>query len=203
MRLWHHEGLPDSAMKAALARASIIAVPLLTMALLSEVLFDKAPAVYPIQSQSYNGKTTEIKLIDKRWLASWINISILQRPVFSRSRRPPRAMTSAKLAYQTARLSGIIIAPGIRCAILSLPDVAKPVVITEGMAFADTYVRSIKRFEVSFANGIVLRTSFDPNSSRQHREESPVGPSTRHYPVDPNFQTLSLPPSSIRSSLAQ
>jgi len=203
MRLWHRETLLDFPMNGALARVSIIAVPLLTVVLLSEVLFDRTPAVSAIRSEPYNGKPLEIKVIDKMQLASWINNSILQRPVFSSGRRRPRAMTSARVAYQTARLSGIIIAPGIRCAILSFPDVVKPVVITEGTVIADTYVRSIQRFEVSFANGVVLRTSFDPNSSRQHREESPVRLTTRPYPVDTSLQTFLLPPSSIHSSVAQ
>jgi len=190
-------------MKDALARVSIIGLPLLAVVLFSEVLLYKAPEVFAVQSEPYKDRPLEIKVIDKAKIEYWIDKSILQRPVFSRGRRPPQAITNPKAAYQTLRLSGIIIAPGVKCAILDFPDVVKPIVIDEGMAIADTYIVSIQRFQVLLANGIVLKTSFDKNSSRQHRDESSLGTSARRYPADPNFQTFSPDPSSIRSTFVK
>ncbi len=91
--------------------------------------------------------------------------SVLARPLFSISRRPPRVEASAGTAAapDQARLAGILIGRFGKHAIFAPMGGGKPLVLGEGASINESVIRSIEPSEVVLASGAVLTPSFDKN----------------------------------------
>jgi general secretion pathway protein N len=94
--------------------------------------------------------------------------TILARPLFSATRRPPPQGgndTTADSGLTDTRLAGIVIAPGRRIAIFA-PTGAKALVVGEGETVSGWRVESITPREVSLSGPggtKTLQPKFDPN----------------------------------------
>jgi hypothetical protein len=91
--------------------------------------------------------------------------TILARPLFSASRRPPHvaAGTPDEAAPDEARLAGIMISRFGRRAIFAPSGGGKPLVLGEGAEVNESTIRSIEPDQVVLASGTVLRPAFDKN----------------------------------------
>jgi hypothetical protein len=96
--------------------------------------------------------------------------TILARPLFSPSRRPPHSDLGNDAdagGLSDSRLAGIVVEPGRRFAIFA-PTGAKPLVVTEGETVSGWRVESISPTEVALSgpDGTkTLQPKFDPNFS--------------------------------------
>lgn len=83
--------------------------------------------------------------------------TILARPLFSASRRPPPIATDKHpdAAPEKARLSGIMIGRFGRWAIFATADGGRPLVLTEGAQVNDSTIRRIDPDRVVLTNGLV------------------------------------------------
>jgi hypothetical protein len=99
-----------------------------------------------------------------RAVADW-EASVLARPLFSISRRPPKveASTGTAAAPDQARLAGILIGRFGKQAIFAPEGGGKPLVLGEGAAINESVIRSIQPSQVVLASGAVLTPSFDKN----------------------------------------
>jgi general secretion pathway protein N len=94
--------------------------------------------------------------------------TILARPLFSSTRRPPPSGTNdatADSGLADTRLTGIVILPGHRIAIFA-PTGAKPLVVSEGETVSGWRVEHINPREVSLSGPSSTKTlqpKFDPN----------------------------------------
>jgi hypothetical protein len=88
--------------------------------------------------------------------------TILARPLFSVSRRPPKIATNTghAAAPSDARLAGILITPYGRRAIFA-PETGKQLVLAEGAPINESTIRQIRADRVILASGAELRPSFD------------------------------------------
>jgi hypothetical protein len=100
----------------------------------------------------------------ERAAANWAE-TILARPLFSASRRPPRVAAGARddSAPDEARLSGIMISRFGRRAIFAPAGGGKPLVLGEGAQVNQSTIRSISPDRVVLASGTVLVPAFDKN----------------------------------------
>jgi hypothetical protein len=81
---------------------------------------------------------------DRRQVQSWVD-SILARPLFEPSRRPPPPVAGPGTAASGfPRLTGIIIMPQQREAIFAVPGKAQPVVVTAGSRLNGVLIKSIE-----------------------------------------------------------
>ncbi len=89
----------------------------------------------------------------------------LARPLFSISRRPPRAEPGGHgtAAPGQARLAGIMITGFGRRAIFAPEGGGKQMVLAEGAAVNDSTIRAIQPGSVVLASGAVLRPAYDRN----------------------------------------
>jgi hypothetical protein len=106
--------------------------------------------------------------------------TILARPLFTPSRRPPQsnAGNEADSGLGDARLAGIVVAPGHRFAIFA-PSGAKPLMVTEGETISGWRVDSISPTEVSLSGPDGTKTvqpKFDPNLAPAPETPSPAAP---------------------------
>jgi hypothetical protein len=94
--------------------------------------------------------------------------TILARPLFSSTRRPPQSAVSdgaASADLADTRLTGIIIEPARRIAIFAITG-AKPLRLTEGEAVSGWRIESITPREVALSGPSGTKTlepKFDPN----------------------------------------
>jgi hypothetical protein len=93
--------------------------------------------------------------------------TILGRPLFSVSRRPPRVVRSSgsQTAIGQARLSGIMISAAGRRAIFAPDGGGKQLVLSEGASVNDTTIRRIQPDRVILASGAILQPTYDRNRS--------------------------------------
>jgi len=159
-------------------------VPLLISIFVLELLLDRPLRVSASQADIQSFHPHETKSIDTSKTLAWIDKSILPRPVFISGRRLSRIIAPQDGARHAARLSGIIVAPNMKCAIFSISGSSKPLVVTEGGIVGDTSVRKIQEFEVLLANGTMLTTRLDPDADHQHTEAGESGGATKSYSVD-------------------
>jgi hypothetical protein len=105
-------------------------------------------------------KTPSIERETNAWAAT-----ILARPLFSASRKPPRVAsgTHDEAAPDEARLAGIMIGQFGRRAIFAPSGGGKPQVLGEGAEVNESTIRSIEPDRVVLASGAVLRPEFDKN----------------------------------------
>jgi hypothetical protein len=184
-------------------RAPILSAALLSLFLILELSLNKKPVILPILPQVGFVKPQHAMPMRKNQFRSWATRSILPRPLFVSGRRPPEIVLTSTPAHKMPRLSGIIIAPGMRYAIFAPPDGGKPLTVTEGAAVANTYVLSIKNFQVLLANGTVLQPSFDPNPDHQSKQVIPLFPAQKPISMSRAMQPPLLQPFSIRRVDAQ
>jgi hypothetical protein len=102
--------------------------------------------------------------IEAKDTATWAE-SIIARPLFSVSRRPPKAKSTGGPAADTGlpRLSGIMITPAGRRAIF-MPEGGKPRTLAEGAVLDENTIRQIRANEVLLSGpkgDIVLRPTYD------------------------------------------
>jgi len=102
-----------------------------------------------------------------RETAAW-GETILQRPLFTISRRPPRAVRNGGqvAAVGQARLAGIMISRTGRRAIFAPEGGGKQRVLAEGAAVNDSTIRRIQPDRVILASGTVLLPAYDKNRSQ-------------------------------------
>jgi len=126
--------------------------------------------------------------------------TILARPLFSGSRRPPPHGDSptADSALADTRLTGIVTEPGHRFAIFA-PTGAKPLVVTEGDTVSGWRVESINPREVSLSGPggtKTLQPKIDPNlappapqpvAAATPPPAPPIKPGVIQPPVRPGF----------------
>ena len=95
---------------------------------------------------------------------AWVS-TILARPLFSVSRKPPKAAAAKASASGPGmpRLSGIMIFAGVKRAIFAPEGGGKPLVLEEGASLDDTSIRTIQPGQVILASGEVLRPAYDKN----------------------------------------
>jgi hypothetical protein len=93
--------------------------------------------------------------------------TILGRPLFSVSRRPPRAPSSSgsQTAVGQARLSGIMISAAGKRAFFAPEGGGKPLVLAEGASVNDSTIRRIQPDRVILASGAILQPTYDRNRS--------------------------------------
>jgi hypothetical protein len=167
-------------------------IPLLILFLLVEIVIDKGPPSSPVHIEFENTKPSGTMSIDKVKVSSWIENSILLRPVFTSGRRLSRLVTAENVVHHVTRLSGIIFAENMRCAIIAVSGVNESLVVTEGSPVGDTYVSKIRPFEIVLANGTVLKTGFDPELDHLHGQTKPSGSPVKSYPSSSAFNAFSL-----------
>jgi hypothetical protein len=136
--------------------------------------------------------------IATRDTGDWVE-TVLARPVFSISRRPPKVAAGghAETAAGEARLSGIMITRAGRRAIFAPEGGGKPLVLAEGASVNQSTIRSILADRVVLAGGAVLRPSYDRNRSNQTtppffqtiQQNFPAAPN----PYLPNFAQPNFP----------
>jgi len=91
-------------------------------------------------------------------------IAVLDRPLFSISRRPPKAAAGpSEAAPDEARLSGILIGQFGKRAIFAPQGGGKPLVLAEGAQVNESTIRAIQADRVILASGAVLQPAFDHN----------------------------------------
>ena len=146
--------LAGCALFAAIIAAEITATP--DSGLTATVASPSSEASLPPTRQQPRGRYDEL-------LAT-----ILARPLFSATRRPPPRGgndTTAESGLTDTRLAGIVIAPGHRIAIFA-PNGAKALVVGEGETVSGWRVESITPREVSLSGPggtKTLQPKFDPN----------------------------------------
>jgi len=115
--------------------------------------------------------------------------SILARPLFSISRRPPKLAAGHhdEAGPSEARLSGIMIGRFGRRAIFAPDGPGKPMVLAEGASVNDSTIQKILPDQVILASGTVLRPAFD------HNKVAPYTPPSSFVPIAPNFQNPGFP----------
>ncbi len=144
----------------------------------------------PKRMTSLNRAGTRLAVRDTEEWAS----AILARPLFSISRRPPKVAAGRSAALDgMPRLSGIMIAPGIRKAIFAPEGGGKPVVLGEGASLADTAIRTIAPGEVILASGQVLRPMYDKNRVPGQSVYTPAGLPAPAF-NNPNFANPAFQP---------
>ncbi len=121
----------------------------------------------------------------EQWAAT-----VLARPLFTISRRPPRVETSrgTAAAPDQARLSGILIGRFGRQAIFAPEGGGKPLVLGEGAQINESRIQSIQPNQVILASGAVLTPSFDKNRAPSTPFMPGVGP-----PGFPGFVNGQMP----------
>ena len=116
--------------------------------------------------------------------------AILARPVFSISRRPPKAVAAglAQAAPGQARLAGIMITRSGRWAIFAPEGGGHALVLAEGGAVNQTSIRSILPDRVVLASGAVLRPAYDRNrpTAATTPFQPPIAPFSPGFPAFPN-----------------
>ncbi len=146
------------------------------------------PAPKRIAALSPNGTRLAVRDTEE-----WAN-AILARPLFSISRRPPKLAAGHSAASDgMPRLSGIMIAPGIRKAIFAPEGGGKPMVLSEGATLADTAIRTIEPGEVILASGQVLRPTYDKNRVPGQSAYTPAGLPAPAF-NNPNFANPAFQP---------
>ena len=87
---------------------------------------------------------------------------ILARPLFSPTRRPPLVPSSERID-DAVRLSGIIVSPSGKLAIIQLGTAPRPFVLGEGASVGRWQAQTILADQVTLTDGaqiVTLRTSF-------------------------------------------
>jgi hypothetical protein len=114
--------------------------------------------------------------------------TILARPLFSISRRPPRVASggSGPAIAGQARLSGILIGRGGRRAIFAPEGGGKPLVLGEGASINDSIIRRIQADRVLLASGAVLLPAYD-KSGRSATTIPPFVPAFQPAFTNPGF----------------
>jgi hypothetical protein len=131
--------------------------------------------------------------VQARAVSDWAE-SVLARPLFSISRRPPRVEASAggTAAPDQARLSGILIGRFGKRAIFAPEGGGKALVLGEGALVNQSTIRSIQPNQVILASGIVLTPSFDKNRVPSAPYTPPFQPAMQGFPQPP-FPNGQLP----------
>jgi hypothetical protein len=116
--------------------------------------------------ESADERDGDAKDSDAKGSDEWAD-TITERPLFTASRRPPKASASGKTVNNSGmpRLSGIIVTEASRRAIF-MPEGGKAVVVAEGASMDDITIRriAIDRVFISTPKGDeVLYPSFDGN----------------------------------------
>jgi hypothetical protein len=157
-----------------------------------ELLLDRPLGLSTSQADIQSFDLHEKTPIDTSRISAWIGQSILPRPLFVSGRRMSHIIAPRELVHNSARLSGIIVAPNIKCAIFSIPGSSKPLVVTEGGVVGDTSVLIIEQSKVLLANGTMLTTRPALHADRQHADATQSDGSTRSHPVDTDVKAKSL-----------
>ena len=111
--------------------------------------------------------------------AEWSD-TILARPLFSSSRRPPKVAKGAGTAgAPMPRLAGIMITPQGRRAIFAPEGGGKQLVLAEGANVNDVAIRSIQPDRVILATGTVLTLAYD--------KQRGSGTTQPFVPIQPNL----------------
>jgi hypothetical protein len=144
-------------------RLLLIGLGALTLVLLLEWVWPSGGGAGPVAGLHLPRGAPKASL-QARAVAEWAD-TVLARPLFSISRRPPRVETSAgsTAAPDQARLSGILIGRFGKSAIFAPDGGGKPLVLGEGAAINESTIRSILPNQVILASGAVLKPSFDKN----------------------------------------
>ena len=117
---------------------------------------------------------------EARDTSEWAD-TILARPLFSSSRRPPKVAKGAGTAgAPMPRLAGIMITPQGRHAIFAPEGGGKQLVLAEGASVNDVAIRSIQPDRVILASGTVLMLAYD--------KQRGTGTTTQPFvPIQPNL----------------
>jgi len=120
---------------------------------------------------------------EARETADWA-ASVLQRPLFSASRKPARTAKPGSAAAPSSmpRLAGIMITPQGRRAIFASTGAGKPLVLAEGGSVNDVVIRAIQADRVILASGAVMLPTYDKT------RVPGVGGTQPFVPIAPNFQ---------------
>ncbi len=151
-------------------------IGLLSACLAAEWLWPDGGAAPPAAPLRIGGRHAPAQTVPERDTAGWGD-TVLARPLFSTSRRPPRVVASTRsdAAPSQARLAGIMITRYGKRAIFAPDGGGKQLILPEGAAINDSTISRIQPDRVTLASGTVLLPSFDKNR---------VGP----IPTTPPFQ---------------
>ncbi len=129
----------------------------------------------------------------ERSATNWAD-TVLARPLFSASRRPPHvaAGTLDNAAPDEARLAGIMIGRFGRRAIFAPSGGGKPLVLAEGAQVNDSTIRRIDPDRVVLSSGTVLTPAFDKNRVPTAYTPPPFPPQVPNFP-NPAFINGNIP----------
>ncbi len=139
-------------------------IGLLALCLAAEWLWPDSGALAPAAPVRLGGHRAAAQALPERDTATWGD-TVLARPLFSTSRRPPRvvASTHSDSAPSQARLAGIMITRYGKRAIFAPDGGGKQLILPEGAAINDSTISRIQPDRVTLASGTVLLPSFDKN----------------------------------------
>ena len=159
----------------------------LALLLAVEWLLPDAPPPPSSVPLSHLRGSTRAASLPARETAVW-GETILARPVFSISRRPPKiaAKGSSETPAGQSRLAGIMITRSGRRAIFAPEGGGKQMVLAEGSMVNQSTIRSILPDRVVLAGGAVLRPTYDRNRAASLITTPPFQPPTTFQP--PSFQ---------------
>ena len=169
-------------MRPSATRLLVWLCGVLIVGLALEWLVPSAPPPPPAAARLHG--VTGIAAVLARDTAVWGG-AILARPVFSISRRPPRAVAGSKseTAAGQARLSGIMITREGRRAIFAPDGGGRPMVLAEGATVNGVVINRILPDRVLLVGGHTLQPTYDHT-----RVTPPAFPQ-----VQPNFQNPAFP----------
>ena len=132
---------------------------------------------------------------------SQLTATILARPLFSPTRRPPEAEATdhSETPLSDMRLTGILITPDQRVAIFA-PASGKPLVRSEGDMISDWRIESIDSQSVSLTGptgATTLEPKADPNLVRVTGAQQKMAPPPQ--PAAPVANPQMTPPANVRT----
>lgn len=164
-----------------MTRLALPALGLLVVALCSVIAFEclhrsgkEAPPLVSAKS-SFHAPAIGVAN-DDRQVRGWVT-TILARPIFEPSRRPPAAAHGLNAAAAFPRLTGIIITPQRRAAIFAVPGAKHLIMVTTGSRLNGVLIKSIEDNAVVVVDAGGTRTlhpSFDKSTGN-----TPAAPPAR------------------------
>ncbi len=149
-------------MRAHARRLLGAAIGVLALVLVLEWLWPAGDAAGPVFLPAHGARPHPATPAAVRETSGW-GATVLERPVFSISRRPPRvaARSAGQAVAGQARLSGIMIGHAGRRAIFAPEGGGKPLVLAEGATINDSTIRRIQPDRVILASGQVMLPAYD------------------------------------------
>lgn len=180
--------------------ASVILAALLPWELQSDITKTAAPARSETKPEPKDGAQPDAPAIHR------LMATILARPLFSPTRRPPEAATAddrTETSLADMRLTGILIAPNQHVAIFAIAN-GKPFIRSEGEMISDWRIETIAAQSVSLSGPkgtTTLEPKADPNLARLRAAAQPALPAASAASAPPRVPPApARPPIPVRRS---